>query len=85
MGSPTCVKRFSKDGKFLGVVLIAPWNSGCVRVTTEYDAAKDRFFVLNSGERTIHVFARKAEGKDSPKTAALKAGTSVRLTVAPIF
>ena len=29
-------------GKFLGVSVVAPWNSGCVRVTTEYDAEHDR-------------------------------------------
>jgi len=76
-GPPTCVKRFSKDGKFLGVALIAPWDSGCVRVTTEYDAAKDRFYVLNSGERTIHVFAKKAGAKDSPETASLTTPSSL--------
>jgi hypothetical protein len=76
-GPPTCVKRYSKAGKFLGVAVVAPWNSGCVRVTTEYEAGKDRFFVLNSGEQSIHVFAKKATSKEPPATAALKAGVSV--------
>ncbi|MBN2021903.1 MAG: hypothetical protein JW809_03850 [Pirellulales bacterium] len=58
-GPPTCVKRFTPDGKFLGMAVVAPWQSGCVRVTTEYKADADQFFVLNSGERTIHVFAKK--------------------------
>ena len=70
-GPPTCVNASARTAS-LGVVLIAPWTSGCVRVTTEYDAAKDRFFVLNSDERTIHVFARKAEGNDSQKTTSLR-------------
>jgi hypothetical protein len=76
-GPPTCVKRFTKEGKFLGVALIAPWDSGCVRVTTDYDASKDRFFVLNSGEHSIHVFAKKTGAKSAPETASLKAQTSV--------
>jgi hypothetical protein len=58
-GPPTCVKCFTKDGKFLGVAVVAPWQSGCVRVTTEL-SDQGKFFVLNSGENTIHVFAKKA-------------------------
>ncbi len=58
-GPPTCVKRFSKEGKFLGVALIAPWDSGCVRVTTELDE-EGSFYVLNTDENSIHVFAKKA-------------------------
>jgi len=76
-GPPTCVKRYSKAGKFLGVAVVAPWNSGCVRVTTEYEAGKDRFFVLNSDEHSIHVFAKKETSKESAATASLKAGASV--------
>ena len=70
-------EAFQQRRQVPGVVLIAPWTSGCERVTTEYDPASDRFFVLNTIERTIHVFARKAEGKESPKTAVLKAETSL--------
>lgn len=61
-GPPTCVKRFSPTGEFRGVALIAPWTSGCVRVTTEFHRDLDQFFVLNSDERSIHVFARKPAG-----------------------
>ncbi len=28
-GPPTCVKRYTLAGKFIGVSLVAPWNSGC--------------------------------------------------------
>ena len=42
-GPPTCVKRFTTDGKFLGVMVVAPWQSGCVRVTTEFQSDPDRF------------------------------------------
>jgi hypothetical protein len=68
-GPPTCVKQFSLAGKFLGVAVVAPWNSGCVRVTTEYDAQRDRFFVLNAGDKTIHLFAKKPAGKDTAATS----------------
>ena len=64
---PTCVKRFTTTGKFLGVMVMAPWNSGCVRVTTEFRRDLDQFFVLNSGDREIHVFAKRP-----PKAAAGK-------------
>ena len=65
------MKRYSVVGKFLGVSLVAPWNSGCVRVTTEYDAEHDRYFVLNSGDQQIHVFAKKPAAEDAD-TAAIK-------------
>jgi hypothetical protein len=74
-GPPCCVKRFTKDGKFLGVAVVAPWNSGCVRVTTELSGDQGKIFVLNSGENAIHVFAKKpagaqAKGGDTVKSAA---------------
>jgi sugar lactone lactonase YvrE len=72
-GPPTCVKRFTTDGKFLGVAVIAPWDSGCVRVTTEYQGGQGKFFVLNSGEKTIHVFAKKKDAVALQKTPGPKA------------
>lgn len=63
-GPPTCVKRFTAAGKFLGVAVLAPWNSGCVRVTTEFDG-EGKLFVLNSGAGTIYVFAKK-QSKAAP-------------------
>lgn len=73
-GPPTCVKRFTAAGKFVGVAVIAPWNSGCVRVTTEYDAKQDRFFVLHSDEQSIHVFAKQAA--KAAASASFKSGES---------
>jgi hypothetical protein len=58
-GPPTCVKRFTTDGEFKGVVAIAPWTSGCVRVTTEVSADGGKFFVLHSDENSIQVFTKK--------------------------
>jgi hypothetical protein len=76
-GPPTCVKRYTLAGKFLGVSLVAPWNSGCVRVTTEYDAEHDRYFVLNSGEQQIHVFAKKPASPPPAATTSLKSEKDV--------
>jgi hypothetical protein len=58
-GPPTCVKRFSTDGTFLGTAVVAPWKSGCVRVTTEMSADGGKIFLLNTGENAIHVFTKK--------------------------
>jgi hypothetical protein len=73
-GPPTCVKRFSTAGEFLGVMAIAPWTTGCVRVTTEVSADGSRFYMLHSDENTIQVFTKKkAEAKDEKPAAAEKA------------
>ena len=71
------MKRFTLSGKFLGVSLVAPWNSGCVRVTTEYDPEHDRYFVLNSNDQQIHVFAKKPGTKGPPATALLETDKAV--------
>lgn len=71
-GPPTCVKRFTTTGKFLGVMVAAPWQSGCVRVTTEFRSDLNRFFVLNSSERTIHVFAKKPAKPAAASRAAAR-------------
>jgi hypothetical protein len=46
-------------------------------VTTEYDAEHDRYFVLNSGDQQIHVFAKKPAKDAEPATASLKSDKSV--------
>jgi hypothetical protein len=60
-----CVKRFTTAGKFLSVAVVAPWESSCVQSTTEFKASQDKFFVLNSGQGTIHVFAKKGQTRSS--------------------
>lgn len=62
-GPPTCVKRFDREGKFLGVALIAPWESGCVRVTIAFHSDSNEYLVLNSGANEIQVFSPKKAGK----------------------
>jgi len=59
------------------VSLVAPWSSGCVRVTTEYDPEHDRYFVLNSTDQQIHVFAKKTTAKAPPATASIKLDKNV--------
>ncbi|MEI8234770.1 MAG: hypothetical protein WCH57_08805 [Verrucomicrobiota bacterium] len=61
-GPPTCVKRFSAEGRFLGVEVVAPWDDGCVEVVVDYDAREDRIYLLHARDQTIHVFARPASG-----------------------
>jgi hypothetical protein len=65
-GPPTCVKHFSTAGEFKGVIAIAPWTSGCVRVTTEFNGKQ--FFMLHSDENTIQVFTKKKAEVASEKT-----------------
>ena len=58
-GPPVAVKRFTTDGKFLGVAAIPTFNSGCVRVTVDISRDGSQIFVLNSGENAIHVMTDK--------------------------
>jgi hypothetical protein len=57
-GPPVAIKRFTPDGKFLGVVGVPEYKTGCVRVTVEVSRDGDRVFVLSPGENAIHVLAR---------------------------
>jgi sugar lactone lactonase YvrE len=63
-GPPVVVKRFSPDGKFLGVVGIPKFESGCVRVSVEVSKDGKQVYVLNTDDNAIHVLAAKsAEAK----------------------
>ena len=57
-------------------MVLAPWSSGCVRVTTEVTGDAKRFFVLNTGGRSIHVFAKKATPPAGAEDDAPVAATS---------
>jgi sugar lactone lactonase YvrE len=54
-GPPVAVKRFSPEGKFLGVVALPEFKVGCVRVTVAVSPDAAKVFVLNTGEGAIHV------------------------------
>jgi hypothetical protein len=49
-GPPVVVKRFSPEGKFLGVVGLPVFKTGCVRVTVDVSKDGSQIFVLNGGE-----------------------------------
>jgi hypothetical protein len=60
-GPPTCIKRFSKDGKFLGVVGLVPDSRGdCVRSTVEVSPDGKRFYLLDTTKDAIRVFGAKS-------------------------
>jgi hypothetical protein len=59
-GPPTCIKRFSADGKFLGVVALVNNAAGdCVRVTVEASADGKRYYLLDTTRDAIRVFETK--------------------------
>jgi hypothetical protein len=63
-GPPACIKRFSVDGNFLGVLAIAPWTTSCDRATADATPDGSRYYFLHSQENTIQVFTpKKAEEK----------------------
>lgn len=60
-GPPTCIKRFTKEGKFLGVVALVSCSQGdCVRMTVEVSADGNRFYPLDTTKDTIRVFGAKS-------------------------
>ena len=59
-GPPTCLKRFSRSGQFLGVLGMVSGSKGdCVRVTVEVSQDQKRFYLLDTGKDIIHVFGAK--------------------------
>jgi sugar lactone lactonase YvrE len=68
-GPPVAVKRFTTDGKLLGVIAIPVFNSGCVRVTVDMSRDGSQVFVLNEGERAIHVLTDKRTVATHKQTA----------------
>lgn len=60
-GPPTCIKRFSPEGKFLGVVVMANETEGdCVRVTVDVSPDGKRFYMLDTTRDAIRVFGAKS-------------------------
>lgn len=59
-GPPTCIKRFSSAGKFLGVVAVVDSKGECVRVTVEASADGSRYYLLDTERDAIRVFAKKS-------------------------
>ena len=64
-GPPVIVRRFTPDGKFLGIAGFPTFTTGCTRVTVEASKDGKTIYVLNSGESKIHVL--KLSNKPAPK------------------
>lgn len=58
-GPPTCIKRFSASGKFLGVVALADSKGECVRVTVQASSDGSRYYLLDTERDAIRVFGAK--------------------------
>ena len=55
---PVYIKRFSKAGRFLGMVAVPTYKTGCVRVCVDVSADKGQVFCLSPGENAIYVFEK---------------------------
>jgi sugar lactone lactonase YvrE len=59
-GPPTCIKRFTADGKFKEVVALQGDAKGdCVRVTVEMSPDGHRYYLLDTVRDAIHIYAAK--------------------------
>jgi len=59
-GPPTCIKRFTADGKFKEVVALVPNTKGdCVRVTVEMSPDAKRYYMLDTTRDAIRIFGSK--------------------------
>jgi hypothetical protein len=59
-GPPTCIKRFSADGKFKEVVALVNNSKGeCVRVTVEMSPDGSQYYMLDTTRDAIRVFTAK--------------------------
>ena len=59
-GPPTCIKRFSADGKFKEVIAVVNDSKGdCVRVTVERSPDGRWYYMLDTTKGAIHVFAAR--------------------------
>lgn len=58
-GPPTCIKRFSAEGRFLEVLALNETPSDCVRVTVAPSPDGARFYLLDTSRDAIRVFAKK--------------------------
>lgn len=59
-GPPTCIKRFSATGKFKEVVAVAKNSKGdCVRVTVEMSPDGSKYYMLDTTQDAIRIFAAK--------------------------
>ena len=58
-GPPTCIKRFSATGEFLGVIAVLDAPGDCVRVTVERSSDGSRYYLLDTKHDAIRIFGTK--------------------------
>jgi len=56
-GPPVVIKQFTTEGKFMEVLANPSYDSGCVRTTVDVSPDGKKFYLLNPGDQSIHVFA----------------------------
>jgi hypothetical protein len=60
-GPPTCIKRFSANGKFKEVVAVVNNSKGdCVRVTVEVSPDGSKFYMLDTARDAIRIFGTRS-------------------------
>lgn len=59
-GPPTCIKRFTPDGKFIEVVAVVEGPGECVRVTVAAAADGNTFYMLDTHIDAIRVFGPRS-------------------------
>lgn len=58
-GPPTCIKRFSADGRFIEVVALSNASGDCVRVTVEVSPDGKRYYLLDTTRDAIRIYGTK--------------------------
>ncbi|MCX8090293.1 MAG: hypothetical protein N3I86_05065 [Verrucomicrobiae bacterium] len=60
-GPPSCIKRFTAEGRFLGVVAIAESMKGdCVRMTVAVSPDGSRYYLLDTTKDVVRVFGKRS-------------------------
>ncbi len=59
-GPPTCIKRFSTTGEFLGVIALLNEKTECVRVTVAVSPDGRSFYLMDTRRDAIRVFKTKS-------------------------
>jgi hypothetical protein len=72
-GEPVVIKKFTTEGKFLGVVAIPKYQTGCVRVTIDVSRDGKQFFILDPGGNAIHVLGEKKADTEKKAETGKKA------------
>ena len=59
-GPPTCIKRFSAEGKFIEVLAMTKEDGDCVRVTVGVSPDGKQYYMLDTKHDAIRIFAAKS-------------------------